>query len=265
MIGRWVACLAIFALSGAAAAQDRLPDGGVATASGNGPVRAWYGQPTARYDHGILGDAIEGGALVAVDAAGKQNILVLPERYVFEDLTPRLVDLDGDGTNEIVTIRTDVTAGAAVAVYELAAGQLRERAATAPIGKPHRWLSIAAIANFTADHGNEIAIVKTPHIGGVLEILSLQGTKLRSIVPAVPGFSTHFIGSRDLSLARAEDVDGDNFAELALPTQDRREVKVLSFEPRTHVVARFNIGQPITRPIGPFGAAIVPPRQSDME
>ena len=140
-----VAALAICALTSAGLAQERLPDGDIATAGGSGPVQAWYGQPTTRYDHAILGDAIEGGSLVVIDAQGIRHELVLPERLVFEDITPRLADLDGDGRSEIVTIRTDVTAGAAVAVYELAEGQLVERAATAPIGLPHRWLSIAEI------------------------------------------------------------------------------------------------------------------------
>lgn len=250
------AAIALLALSSPVLAQERLPDGGVARASGDGPVQAWYGQPTTRYDHGILGDAIEGGSLVAVDATGRHYTLTLPERYVFEDLTPRLVDLDGDGSNEIVTIRTDVAAGAAVAVYELAAGQLVERAATAPIGLPHRWLSIAAIANFTADPGSEIAIVKTPHIGGVLEIVSLQGDRLKIVRPPQQGFSTHFIGSRELSLARAEDVDGDGFAELALPTQDRLQVVVLGFVPTTHVIGAFASNAPITQPIGSFADAL---------
>jgi hypothetical protein len=47
----------------AAHAAGRLPDGGTARyASGN--IRAaWYSAPTTRYDHGVLGDAIEGGGL----------------------------------------------------------------------------------------------------------------------------------------------------------------------------------------------------------
>ena len=249
--------LALLCLTAAAQAQDRLPDGGVARASGAGPVQAFYGQPTRRYDHGILGDAIEAGSLVAVDAAGARYELVLPDRQVFEDLTPRLVDLDGDGRNEIVTIRTDLAAGAAVAIYGLAGGALVERASTPPIGQPHRWLSIAAIADFTDDRGLEIAVVRTPHIGGVLDMLSWQGGALTAVRPPAPGFSTHFIGSRDLSLAHAEDVDGDGLAELALPTQDRRLVVVLGFVPRTHVIASFAPEEPpVSRPIGSFAGVL---------
>jgi len=251
---------ALLVLTGTASAQERLPDGGIATASGD-VAQAWYGQPTTRYDHGILGDRVEGGSLVVIDRTGTRHELVLPERYVFEDLTPRLVDLDGDGASEIITIRTDVGAGAAVAVYGLRDGTLVERSATAPIGRSHRWLSIAAIANFTADAGKEIAIVKTPHIGGVLEILSLKGSVLETIRPPQSGYSTHFIGSRDISLARAEDTDSDGFFELALPTQDRRQIVVLGFSPGVQAVARFDTGAVITQPIGSFTAAVTAARR----
>ena len=239
----------VLMLTGAGTAADRLPDGGIATAGGTGPVEAWYGQPTTRYDHGILGDAIEAGALVVTDAAGRRHEAVLPRRLVFEDITPRLVDLDGDGSSEIVTIRTDVAAGASVAIYALSDGQLTERAVTAPIGLPHRWLSIAAIADFTADPGLEIAVVKTPHIGGVLEILSLQGRSLRTVRAPQSGYSTHVIGSRELSLATAQHVSGDNFAKLALPTQDRMTLVVLEFEPGLRVVRTIALERPLQHPL----------------
>lgn len=254
---RWAGILAVtLTLCSAGTAQERLPDGGVATAAGTGAVKAWYGQPTTRYVHGVLGDAIEGGALLVIDAAGLEHELELPDHLVFEDITPRLADLDGDRSNEIVTIRTDINAGAAVAVYGLVNGRLTERAASAPIGLPQRWLSIAAIADFTDAPGLEIAIVKTPHIGGVLEILSLTDDRLERLRPPVQGFSTHFIGSRDISLARAQDITGDGFAELALPWQDRLGVSVLGFMPATHMLGSFVPDAPIVRPLGDFSAVL---------
>lgn len=219
-----------------AAAQDRLPDGGVAEAAGLGAVRAWYGRPTVRYAHGVLGDMIEGGSLIAVDDAGRRDELVLPQTHVFEDITPRLADLDGDGRNEVIAIRTDVSAGAVVAVYHMIDGQLMERTATAPFGRPNRWLSVAGIADFLGDGRRQIAIVKTPHIGGMLEILALRGDTLVSLYPPQPGYSTHIIGSRILSLAGVGDVNDDGAAELALPDQSRRRLIVLRFGSRVETV-----------------------------
>ncbi|MGE0253533.1 MAG: hypothetical protein AB7N54_15010 [Alphaproteobacteria bacterium] len=218
--------------AGAACASDRLPDGGVAEAPGMGAVRAWYGQPTTRYAHGVLGDAVEGGSLVAVDHEGHRHELVLPERHVFEDITPRLADLDGDGHNEIVTIRSDREFGAAVAVYHVAGGTLAERAASAPVGRANRWLSIAGIARFADRPGLQIAIVTTPHIDGVLEILALNGGRLERLYPPQAGYASHFIGSRHVSLAASADLDGDGRAELALPDRARTRIVVLSFGAR---------------------------------
>ncbi len=113
--------------------------------------------------------------MIAIDEERRRDELVLPQTRVFEDITPRLADLDGDGRNEVVAIRTDVSAGAAVAVYHMVDGKLKERAATAPLRLANRWLSLAAIADFRGDGRRQIAVVKTPHIGGILEILALRG------------------------------------------------------------------------------------------
>lgn len=240
-------------LATVAAGEDRLPDGGVAEAIGQGPVRAWFGRPTDRYDHGILGDAIEGGSLVVIDDAGNLHEFVLPELYVFEDITPRLVDLDGDGRNEVIAVRTDVTAGASVVVYQLEGLSLTQRASTAPLGSKHRWLSIAGIADFTGDGRREIAVIKTPHIGGILEVFSLEGNQLISLYEPQTGYSTHFIGSRDLSLAGTGDLTGDGIAELVLPDQARTRVAVLSLKDGVEILFTRDLPARIDRPLLVYG------------
>jgi hypothetical protein len=166
--------------------SDGIPHGGLAVAPGPGLVRAWYTQPTRRYGHGVLGDRIEGGALAALDAAGRLHATSLEPNFVFEDLTPRLADLDGDGSAEIVTIRSQIDAGAALAVYGLRDGRLAEVAATAPIGTPNRWLNVAGIADFTGDGRLDIALVKTPHIGGQLEVWTLRSGSLAQVASVEP-------------------------------------------------------------------------------
>ena len=51
-----------------------LPDGKIATGQKNGTIqKAWYSHPTKRYGHGILGDNIEAGGLVAVTKNGSSR------------------------------------------------------------------------------------------------------------------------------------------------------------------------------------------------
>ena len=251
---RVAASLALLLSTGLAAAQSRLPDGGVAHASGGGVVSAWYEQPTTRYGHGVLGDSIEAGSLAAVDEAARRHTLVLPETQVFEDITPRLADLDGDGRNEVVTVRSTHSAGAAVAVYGIVGSRLAELASTPPIGRPNRWLSIAGIADFVGDGTLQVAVVRTPHIGGVLQILAMRGGKLVSLYPEQAGYSTHFIGSRDVSLAFAGDLNGDDAAELALPDATRRTLVVLRFGKAIVTVAERDLPARVDRPIQRDGA-----------
>lgn len=230
-------------------ARDGIPSGTVASAEGSGARSAWYADPTARYDHGILGDMVEGGSLVVRDSAGTEHRLTLPETMVFEDLTPRIADIDGDGRNDVVTIRTTIDAGAAIAVYSVPDGALAETAAIAPIGLTHRWLNIAGIADFNGDGQLDVALVKTPHIGGRLEIWTMRNGALARLA-AAEGFSNHFIGSTELGMAAAADIDGDGAAELAVPDDTRAVIRIVELAGGTiRQIASVPLGGPVATAI----------------
>lgn len=191
-------------------------------------LRAWLAAPTRRYDHAVLGDAIEAGALVAEDNRKKRHRLTLPPGSVFEDTSVRVVDLDRDGAEELVVVRAYETKGAALAVLKLKPAGLEIAAETPPIGRPYRWLNPAGIADFDGDGRLEIAIVVTPHIGGTLELWEYRdGRLVREL--RLSGFSNHVIGSRVQEMSVAGDFDGDGVADLALPSADRRALRIVSF------------------------------------
>lgn len=241
-----------------AAARDGIPDGSVAAAGGEGIVAAYFSEPTGRYDHGILGDRIEGGALVAFTAAGARLELRLDAQHVFEDIAPRIADLDGDRRNDIVAIRSAISAGAGVAVYSVVDGGLREIASIPPIGIPHRWLNIAGIADFNGDGRPDIALVKTPHIGGRLELWTLANGRL-VLLDAMEGFSNHAIGSTILGMSGVADVNRDGIVDLAVPSADRSILRVVSAgSGRWQELGAVRLPAPAVTAIGVWGTEPIP-------
>lgn len=213
--------------------QNGLPDGKIAVSkSANGQeVAAWYGSPTTRYRHGILGDAVEAGSLHVEYRGGRHFQFRLPNSQVFEDRTPRIVDLDGDGRPEIVTIRTYQSAGASVAIFGVRNDQLVELASTEAIGRSNRWLNIAGIRDYAERGSLQIAYVETPHIGGTLYFVEWNGNRLQPIA-SIYGTSNHEIGSREQDLSADMDYDNDGHMDLVVPSIDRRALRVFGFSGR---------------------------------
>lgn len=229
-------------------APSGLPDGCVVRGS-RGIAAAWYTAPTGRYGHAILGDAIEAGAVTARLADGALMTLVLPDDQVFEDRTPRLADLDGDGRDELVTIRSSIRLGGSVAVYGVRDGALVEIAATAFIGRTNRWLNIAGIADFLGAGALQIAFVETPHIGGTLKLAGFDGRSL-NILAQAGDFSNHEIFSREQRLAAIADLDGDGRLDLALPDARRSALRLVRFAPgRISQIAAIALPSPVTAPV----------------
>ena len=240
------AILTLLAASLPAQASGRLPDGGEARFKSGNIRAAWYSSPTGRYDHGVLGDAIEGGGLTVRLADGKTAELLLPETEVFEDITPRLVDLNGDGNAEVIAILSSLQKGGALAVYGIKGGKLALLAKTPFIGQSRRWLNIAGIADYDGEGGPEIALVKTPHIGGELQIWRFEGSSLKRIASA-NGFSNHFIGSRAQGLSATLDANGDGRLDLIVPSADRTKLRVMTLQGGSlKELKTIDLGAPVT-------------------
>jgi len=189
-------------------------------------ITAWFAGQTDRYGHGVLGDKLEASRLVVETAEGDQIDIVLPVNRVFEDLEPRLVDVNGDSSDEIVVIETDIQLGASLAVYGLVKGQLVRIAATPFLGRPYRWLNPVGVGDFDGDGHADIALVATPHIGGILRLYRLTGDTL-SLFAEYEGVSTHRGGSTELGLGRV--ISAAQRDRLLVPNQARRELILLEW------------------------------------
>ncbi len=234
-----------------AQASNGLPDGLVAEADGD--IRsAWYVGPTRRYAHGILGDAIEASALRVELKGGAHLTYDLPANMVFEDRTPRISDLDGDGRKEVITIRSSTSEGGGVAVYGVREGRLTEIAVNDFIGLRNRWLNIAAIADVTGDGRKDIAYVRTPHIGGMLRLFSFENGL--NFVSEIDGFSNHAIGAREQRLSAVADIDGDGDMEIAAPSDSRAKMRIIDYRGGLTEVASIDLPARIEGPVLAEGA-----------
>jgi hypothetical protein len=219
-----------------------LPDGRVA-AGKREIARAWLAEPTNRYGHGVLGDAIEAASIIVERRDGRRETVCLGNDSVFEDLEPRIADLGGG--EKIVAVKSYLAAGSALAVIGERDGRFAVLAETPPIGTPNRWLNPAGIADFDGDGAVEIALVRMPHALGRLELWRWSAGKLLKIAET-RDTSNHAIGSRALGQSAAADFDGDGVADLAIPSFDRRAIRLLSFRGGVREIARIKLPAPVT-------------------
>ncbi len=110
---------------------SKLPDSEVTSSLG---VTAYLTEPTTRYDHGVLGDAIEAGGFT-VEAKGVRLHYRLGGDAVFEDRRVRLADIDGDDAPEAIIIKSDLKRGAAIAAFRILADRIVLLAESAPAGR----------------------------------------------------------------------------------------------------------------------------------
>ncbi len=197
-------------------------------------LEATYIEPTTRYAHGVLGDAVEWGALrLRVDhcpGCAKRDLrdvtLRLPQHRVFEDVAPRLVDLDGTGATAVLVVESDARQGARLALYT-ATGLMTS---TPFIGRANRWLAPVGWGDLDGDGVLEFAYVDRPHLAKTLRVWRLVDGALVELA-AARGYSNHRIGWDYIEGGIRNCGQGP---EMILASGDWRRVMAVRFDGALH-------------------------------
>ncbi len=163
---------------------------------------ATYTDPTTRYAHGILGDAIEFETLSVTMTDGSVVNLSWRDTIVFEDLEPRLADVNGDGAPELIVIESHENLGARLAVYGVDGKAVVLFAATDFIGRSNRWLAPLGAADLDGDGAIELAFIDRPHLAKVLRVfryLETGGKPALTLIAERQGLTNHKIGEDFIS------------------------------------------------------------------
>lgn len=213
------------------AAESDFPNSLVVNAVGevDGIVAAWYDGATRRYRHGVLGDDIEAGELHVITNRGGEQCgqrLILEMNEVFEDLAPRLVDMDQDGNPDIVAIVSDSRLGARLAVFGHKQGSTEDfglKAATPNIGTRNRWLAPVGTGDFNSDGKMDVAFIDRPHLAKILRVFSYDIETGLNQIAFAQGYTNHRIGE-DFISSGVRSCDG----QLQLITVDSTWDRILA-------------------------------------
>lgn len=224
--------------------------------SANDIVSAKYNLETQRYDHCVLGDCWEYGSVEATMEDGQLLTYLLPSDSVFEDIAPRLVPLGLNRRTALLTVRSYLDKGAALALLDRKGGKLQIVAESEPIGISHRWQNPIGAGDFDRDGVIEIATVLTPHIGGKLVLYERKGNKLvRDKSQA--SFSNHVIGSSELDMHEVLDWNQDKVVDIILPDHSRKVLMAVTFDQgKFKILDKLRLTQPIVGPIVPHEGGV---------
>jgi hypothetical protein len=157
---------------------------------------------TDRYPHGVLGTDSEHDTLEVTLSDGTRRAARWPAPMVFEDTSPRVVDLSGDGSAEVIVVQSHENFGAQLAIWGLRDGELQPLFAGPHIGTRFRWLAVAGAADLDGDGYSDIAYVDRPHLARELVVVRVShdgdAWSLREIARS-PGLTNHRIGETDIA------------------------------------------------------------------
>jgi hypothetical protein len=201
---------------------------------------AYFGGPTAVYGHAIMGRVPEATILafgVSADPDKTEQfceavtgyVVDVGSGHVFEDIAPRLVDLDGDDLPEVIAVRSSFTQGAQLAVFGLRDGAFQQVGGTPYIGTRYRWLAPAAWEDLDGDGHVEIAYVDRPHLAKTLRVWRWRNGALEQVT-SLRGVTNHAIGEETI---QGYTRNCDRGPEMVLQSADRSRLVGLTLRHNT--------------------------------
>lgn len=190
---------------------------------------------TDRYPHNILGDKIESTGFHIYRDDKLILDYKLPEKRVFETLRPLVADIIPENSGvEIILTSSDINEGSRVDIFSI---QGKHITSSKPIGRGFRWLHILGVMSLGNSNKPYLSLVKTPHIGGVLELLSWNGKELE-VKASVNNVSTHKIGSDNLNMALQLSFKSNKQSQIIIPSMDFRTLLVFNYRDNRFKVIR---------------------------
>lgn len=189
-------------------------------------LEVWLADPAAREGTGVLPGPLA-GAVVGRDRKGRDHRFDLPLDRGIEALAPRLVDLDGDGIDEIITTTVGAGGGSVLTVLTYRDSGLAI-AWESDAASPGVWRDVVAAADLDGDGVLEIATVTAGDDQGRLELWKRSGEAYVQAV-VLKGFASLVPGTRTAGIAAVADMDGDGIEDIVLPSLDRMSLRVISY------------------------------------
>lgn len=194
-------------------------------------VAARLADPTNRYPHRVLGTIPEHTTLMVTLTGAPTLRITHLAPMVFEDIAPRVIDLDGDARPEVIVVESHETLGARLAIYGHAPdGHFGLRAAGPFIGQRFRWMAVIGAADLDGDGALEIALIDRPHLAKVLRIIRVDGLQTHSVtlreIASLADVTNHRIGDEMLLGGIRDCGEGP---ELVLASGDYSQVRIIGF------------------------------------
>lgn len=199
--------------------------GALAAGAAQADIRAAeYLEPTGAYGHYV----VPGGeyAQLSFELDDGARLTTKAEAGVYEDTAPRLVDIDGDGSPEVISVFSYFNAGAAIRIWDETDGQISLLAEGDPIGTRFRWLAIIGAADLDGDGQIEIAYVDRPHLAKTLRVVRVDGDSLTEVAN-FSGVTNHRIGEPDIAGGIRDCGDGP---EMILASASWSELLAITFD-----------------------------------